>query len=388
MRPHDLLVVSLSSFIGVSCLSLGVWASFNTEQITFDFLMDAVFAAGGATLTFAYSYFRARSREAEEIKQKQTDIKADLFDYQVNAIESGNSDGDFFLKEHVEGFAYTQVSHSYAAEQVELITGNINAATSRLEEIFGPLSQCPEFDRAWDLYYVLQFDIRNASSNIKELRSIIHNLEGKKDIRKLDAADEDKEIQDIYEKAGKSYRAIGAGLVRRNEAYVHVPSLETFKFSRTESRQIDSEIDDYGKLSCFWILFNIATKDMRFSYFYIRQIIERVSKNPRDDFDAAKKALGACLERLRNCVRILDQKVDSEQQGNQEGNTIISNEDLDSLVDCAKKIERGADVSGDSNKIDFLPASFGVMIRDLATAYRALGGGNNGENKGVNGDGP
>ena len=233
------------------------------------------------------------------------------------------------------------------------------------------------------------------------------------------------ESKKAHGQAIRASRAMAAALARRDESYVLIPSLQTLYPRHKDNGAAEQGQEDdanggadhekvarrlrkYQNISNFWDLFDVISADMHSAHVLLHDIVEGRAKADGivGDVVNARKHLGSCLERIRNSLLILgwpprknssDGGGDngSDKQGStviseegrdpneessasnggkggnsrdEQGNTFISEKDLDALYEDAKAMESG------NSEARELPSSYGVMIRDLHSALKALGG--------------
>lgn len=276
--------------------------------------------------------------------------------------------------------AIRRISHHFVQESRAMETAivadrSLKAALARWDSAFSPLAGCPEFHSAWELYFVMHDDIVKSSGEIGELKNILRGLEGQnnqndKGGHEGQNKEDGKECaKSARRRARESLRSIKTAVERRNEAFEKIPSLETLQSGQSKGN--GNSIPNLGK---FWELFRIITTDLRNAYHTVYIVDAGLSAHPVNDVQVGTKTVGACLERIRNSINTLaGSALVGVEAG--EGNTIIGDEDLEDLIKMAIKIEMGADSSiRGSSVVAILPASFGVMIRDLGTAYGFLRG--------------
>ena len=370
----------------VGIFSLLFWSvGGNDEAIRDDFVRDFLFSAVGAATTFGVTLISAGEKAIRDRNIRTNEIIAHITSRVRRGKRDKGLDGDFDgprIFEQVVEFSHDRVRRSLSRELFASTRTKLVAAQAHWKDTFEKLAQCRDFHAAWSLYFVLQEDIRDSIKSMEELGEEIARLEGNGNEAK---ATQEKaritgaNLQEI-EKLQKVFRPLRAAIARRDESYALLPSLETFLGQqRTNGNELaTSDIDwmaNYRTLASFWALFDIISTDMRNAYCHLYEAItEREGGTRRShNVEFCRNTLGACLERVRNALAIISNSVSHEDSGKStaspledERNTIITREDLKALVDHAKKIERGSD------KSEHVPANFGVMIRDLYTAYNHL----------------
>ena len=270
----------------------------------------------------------------------------------------------------------------------KLLEKSANAAQQRWTESFELLSSCPEFHGAWDLFLVLRQDINDTAQGASALVASLSGSdkeESNQGIKRIASNIDESDCHHLK----TALRNLEAGLRRRDESFVEIPSLQTLFSSSNEDNVAGSNL--FGALSNFWPLFHIASTDIRMAYFRLLELWETCETSKTrssvtlDEVRLVNRTMLAALERIRNCLALLKktgeqlakpQQNDAHEEKEKIGNTVISPEDRNILVTEAKILE-GADtsnVAGNSEKLylKVLPSNFGVMIRDIHTACTAL----------------
>ena len=370
----------------VGIFSLLFWSvGGGSEQVRDDFVRDFLFSAVGAATTFGVTLISAGEKAMRDRNIRTNEIIAHITSGVLKGKRNKGSEGDFDgprIVEQVVEFSHDRVRRSLSRELFAVTRTKLVAAQARWKDTFEKLAQCRDFHAAWNLYFVLHEDIRDSIKSMEELGEEIARLEGS--TNKAKAAKENARVPGAshlgIEKLQKALRPLRAAIARRDESYALIPSLETFLGQqRTNGNEVAMDGSDwiatYRKLASFWALFDIISTDMRNAYRHLYEgIAEREggSRQPHN-VEFCRNTLGACLERVRNALAIISNSISRGDAGNNavlshedDRNTIITQEDLKALVDHAKRIERGSD------KSEHVPANFGVMIRDLYTAYNHL----------------
>lgn len=366
----------LSFVLAVVILFFGLRIAHREGSITTDLFVDLGFSAAGALLAYAYNSLRKK----QDDKTKANSVVSSIAKHRRLA-SLGRGEGWHSEDWHKDIIGEVQATSEYnveksgAKEIVEVLQRFIEASRTRWNEAFSLLAKCPEFHVAWNSFFVLQRDITGASKQVKDLIGELDQLSGH--TSSGSSGENRKPSGKNFEKARGAWRPLQAALNRRDEAFSDIPSLGTLAVNGGKGKEVPSEDqseqsptsrEHWERLARFWDLFKVVSTDMREAYLILYHIIEeKLLDEIEYHTHLCQKTLGACLERVRNCILILGNYRDSDDPGT-EGNTTISDPALMKLVDDAKKLERGETIHG----IEVLPASFGVMIRDLATAYDLL----------------
>ena len=354
--------------LGLSLVVGGLLAAVINKDVSLGFLVDIGVGGGaGAAFTFALNRWQASRLRTE----RDNEIIALIASYRSEADEetrAKRAEGNAVLKQ-VSEFAYDQMRRSTARETLTTIGTILAEADRHWYSAFPALARCPDFNGAWDLYFVLRRNLSSAAHELRKFHRLLDQLENvavanpERDFGSMQK--EGTQQRSSPDSAVIAFRPLQAAIQRRDESSNEIPSLQTMAYGGTGT---DTDLQE--KLAKFWHLFNIATIDMRQAYLLLYQINSKESFDIDRDIAECKTTLGACLERVRNCLRIFG-LLDASTELT-EGNTSISSEDLTLLVDHAKRIERGHITGNEYARL--LPANFGVMIRDLDTAFQALGG--------------
>lgn len=328
-----------------------VWAVY-ARQIQINFLVEIGFSVGGFLVALAYAQLR-RQQEQRNLANETIALIARF------AAGNRGSQEERDVLDQIVKYAQDQVRRSPIKERTTTLKTLLQQMDTHWNEAFPSLAKCPGFDKAWDTYFALRRNITSAIDECRDLSRVVDELEGV-----VNGGETGSKLgyrnANIPDRAQRAWRPLQAAILRRDEAASAIPSLETLPF-------IGEKADNEGRLANFWHLFDVATTDMRQAYVVLFAVMERTARDQNDDIDLCQRTLGACLERIRNCVLTLEFTQDDVSEAS-EGNTTISNKDLNDLVLMAKRIERGQV----SERLRILPANIGVMIRDLDTAYKAL----------------
>jgi len=331
---------------------------------------DLVYELGAAAAGGLFSWGVAKLKQAEEDEDRANALISSI----VESWRGGGKSQPGWHKRILEEINANYVSKHKAVQILRVLERVVDASRERWNESFALLTQCPDFHYAWNSFFILRKDIASASDSAGELGKELGLEEGEKPKCLLDCAGAGKKAR---RKAQAAWRPLKAAISRRDESFSDIPSLGTLALNGSDGA--DSERRHWMKLARFWDLFKVVSADMRDAYIILYHIVEeKLDEEIQRDIGVCEKTLGACLERIRNCLLILADKSAGEKEdfakeedSNEEGNTTISEKDLKELVSKAKKLERGEVI----DQIQDLPASFGVMIRDLATAYGIFKGG-------------
>ena len=372
--------------LGIVGIFVLLFYSVGDVKVRDDFIRDFLFSAVGALTTLGVTLI-----SAGEKVQRDRNIRTNEIIAQITPGRDGKNgnqkspEADFDcprVMKHVEEYSHDQVRRSPARELFTVTRTKLVAAQARWKDTFEKLAQSRDFHSAWDLYFVLSEDIRESINSVEELGNEIDRLEGDSD-EVEDYRNKEKNSgagRRETEKLHKALRPLRAAIARRDESYVLIPSLETFlgpgRSNGNHSGKSSTDwMASYRTLASFWALFDIVSTDMRNAYRHLHEAIinQDSGVHPSHNVEFCRNTLGACLERVRNSLAILGNGESTvERPGGKdlsdedEGNTIITTLDLKRLVDNAKRIERGSDTS------EVVPATFGVMVRDLYTAYKQL----------------
>ena len=351
--------------VGLGLLGLGINVAISAEHISEELLYDAAFAIGGALAAYGINNFFRERVKKHELRKWEDEIIARLSRAKVELKERESFSP---VMAHIDRYAHDEVYRSSVHELLASLDRAINAARIRWREAYELLCACPGFHTAWDLYFVLECDINEVAETTKKTQDAINKLSGKEHIGKSTGMEESQSEGDEKTKAAaaEALRSIKAAVARRDESYNDIPSLQTLTDDNNQEIKND--------LPRFWVLFDIATNDIRKAYLEIKNLAEDKSEESDKNLNYALrksnacKTLGAGLERIRNCILIHDDK-DTNVGATKGRNTIISEADLEELVKTAKALERGEEKTG---RAKFLPASFGVMIRDMDATLKTL----------------
>ncbi len=333
--------------------------TFLTENISKNFLLDVGYAIGGAIIVWGVSSLRQNITK----KDKNNETIALVANHRAGNSEKGVDDNIFH---QISGYSHDQVQKSGVKTTTTEVKVLLEGAHQNWLQTFNELSTLADFEAAWEVYFIMGANIRNALVKTEELDSNLNNLSGGKSSGE---ANRGRPISEISEtRAATDFviavRALNAAISRRNESNKIMPSLQQLNSSngyvseetssgtseaellKKENKRLSDLLKERYHISKFWYLFNIATTDMRQAYILIHKIDSGISQNTESDLRICRATLGACLERIRNCLRILEGPVPpKEQEGD---NTTIHEEDLKQLVKQAKQIERGEAIQADN----------------------------------------
>ena len=360
-----MLFVAVIIFFGI------VLFYYFTEELSTEVVVDLFAGALGLILGLVWN--RVVGKDEKENEKKV--LIADFYEH----LYGGMSDKEYILAPHLK-------KNKNLGTAAKLIERNAKASLDRWNESFERVCSLPGFNNAWDIFWVLRKDIQETVEGASDLAL---SLSGEQSSTSVDRTGlHIKDIECSHLKT--ALRNLESGLLRRDEAYIEIPSLQTLLSTPKQDSGISSDISN--RLSAFWPLFGIASSDLRLAFLRLTKLTEKHGITSAE-VKLINRTLLAALERIRNCIAILKngQTMQDPAQGDpagkgsskpvrayQIGNTVISNEDRKRLVKYAKELEGGhtlnVDERGNMEDIygNILPANFGVMIRDIDTACVAL----------------
>ena len=146
-----------------------VLTAFLTENISKNFLLDAGYAAGGALFVWGISMLR---RKQDKVT-KDNEVIAMIANFQTDDV-SDVEDREILYQ--VSGFSHDQVRKSEATTSIANIKIQLQEANDRWTQAFPFLSQCADFDRAWNVYFAMDSNVNSALADADNLSTTVAEM--------------------------------------------------------------------------------------------------------------------------------------------------------------------------------------------------------------------
>ena len=162
--------------LGLSLVVGGLLAAVINKDVSLGFLVDIGVGGGaGAAFTFALNRWQASRLRTE----RDNEIIALIASYRSEADEetrAKRAEGNAVLKQ-VSEFAYDQMRRSTARETLTTIGTILAEADRHWYSAFPALARCPDFNGAWDLYFVLRRNLSSAAHELRKFHRLLDQLE-------------------------------------------------------------------------------------------------------------------------------------------------------------------------------------------------------------------